>query len=148
MRRERSCSLLNICVRCLSSRQLTTLRPLNFKKRKDTGAVEILYTLEGEVLECATSNIFIVKDNVLITPASDILGGITRTIILELAEGNYKIEMRVVREAELRSADEVFITSSFKDVVPIAMIDDFPIANGAVGLVTKDLMARFAKYIS
>jgi len=75
MRRERSCSLLNICVRCLSSRQLTTLRPLNFKKRKDTGAVEILYTLEGEVLECATSNIFIVKDNVLITPATDIFWG-------------------------------------------------------------------------
>ena len=76
------------------------------------------------------------------------MGGITRTIILELAEGSYKIEQRKVLGEELESADEVFITSSFKDVVPIAMIDDFPIANGAVGLVTKDLMARFAKYIS
>ena len=118
------------------------------KKRKDTGAVEILYTLEGEVLECATSNVFLVKDSVLITPATDILGGITRKIVLELAEGNYKIEQRKVLEEELESADEVFITSSFKDVVPIVKIDDFSISNGGVGPVTKDFMQRFAKYIA
>lgn len=117
------------------------------KMRKEEEAVEILYMFEGEVLECATSNIFLVKDNVLITPATDILGGITRKIVLELADGNYKIEQRKVAEGELKSADEVFITSSFKDVVPIVKIDDFSISNGEVGPVTKDLMDKFAKYI-
>ena len=76
------------------------------------------------------------------------MGGITRTIILELAEGSYKIEQRKVLGEELESADEVFITSSFKDVVPIVKIDDFSIRNGGVGPVTKDLMQMFAKYIA
>lgn len=118
------------------------------KLRKEKGAVEILYIYEGAVLECATSNVFIVKDNILITPAEDILEGITRKIVMELAEGDYKIEKRKVLGEELKSADEVFITSSFKDIVPIIKIDDFSIADGIVGPVSRDLMAKFAKYIS
>lgn len=118
------------------------------KQRKEQDAVEILYVFEGEVLECATSNIFIVKDNILITPAANILEGITRKIVLELAEGSHKIEKRVVPKEGLESADEVFITSSFKDVVPIVKIDNFKISNGKVGSVTKDIIKKFAKYIA
>ncbi len=115
--------------------------------RKTEKAVEILYTYDGEVLECATSNVFIVKDKTLITPAENILKGITRKVILELAEGKYKIEERPVREEELKTADEVFITSSYKDIVPIVKIDDFEVAGGQVGPITKDLMGEFEKII-
>lgn len=116
--------------------------------RKEEKAVEILYVYDGEVLECATSNIFIVKNKTLITPSENVLGGITRKVVLELAEGKYKIEKRPVGEKELKTADEVFITSSFKDIVPVVKIDDFQVADGKVGPVTKDLMKEFAKVVN
>ena len=115
--------------------------------RKEQKAVEILYVYDGEILECATSNIFLVKNGKLITPSDGILGGITRKVILELAKasGQYEIEERLVYEDELKTADEIFITSSFKDVVPVVNIDDFEVGNGQVGPITKDLMQAFAK---
>lgn len=125
---------------------ITAVRLQNLKKKE--GAVEILYTHNGRVLECATSNIFLVKDNTLITPTAGVLEGITHKIVEELAVGNYKIEKRDVREDELKSADEVFITSSFKDVVPVSRINDFTIGGGKIGLVTKDIINKFAKYLT
>lgn len=113
--------------------------------RKTEKAVEILYTYDGEVLECATSNVFIVKNKTLITPAENILKGITRKVVLEIATGKYKIEERPVREEELKTADEIFITSSFKDIVPVVKIDDFEVAGGQVGPITKYLIGEFAK---
>ena len=124
---------------------ITAVNLQSFKKKQD--AVEILYTYAGEVLECATSNIFLVKNNTLITPEVDILEGVTRKIVLELAEKNYKVERRAVPESDLRLADEVFITSSFKDILSIVKIDDLAIGDGHVGQVTKNLMAGFAKYL-
>ncbi len=117
-----------------------------WKKRE--GALEILYTHEGKILECATSNIFLVKDGVIITPNKDILEGVTRKIVLELAEGKYKIEKREVVAEELDSADEIFITASFKDIVPIVKVDKKKVGNGEVGPVTKDIMDRYAKYLA
>jgi len=117
--------------------------------RKEEKAVEILYVNDGEVLECTTSNIFLVKNKTLITPAENILGGITKKVVLELAgKAGYEIEERIVYQDELKTADEIFITSSFKDVVPMVKIDDFEIADGKVGEITKDLMVKFAELIS
>jgi len=85
----------------------------------------------------------------LITPAENVLGGITKKVTLELAiEAGYNIEERIVYQDELKTADEVFITSSFKDIVPIVKIDDFQVADGKVGEVTKDLMVKFEAYIA
>lgn len=126
---------------------ITAVKLQNF--RKEEKAIEILYTYDGEVLECATSNIFLVKDNILITGAEEVLAGITRKVVLELAEkAGYEIEQRRVYEDELKAADEIFITSSFKDIVPIVKIDDFVVAGGQVGSITKDLMGRFAKVLN
>lgn len=118
----------------------------NFRKKEQ--AVEILYTYDGEILECATSNIFIVKNKTLITPAINVLKGITRKVVLELAGDKYKIEERPIQEEELKIADEIFITSSFKDIVPIVKVDNFAVANGQVGPITRDLMGEFAKIIN
>lgn len=124
------------------------IRAVNLQNwRKEEKAIEILYTYDREVLECATSNIFIVKDKTLITPAENILKGITRKVILELAQGKYHVEEMPILEEELKFADEVFITSSFKDIVPIVKIDDFEVANGKVGPITQELMKEFAKLI-
>ncbi len=132
------------------------IRAVNLQTfRKTEGAAEILYTYDGEVLECATSNVFIVKNNTLITPTENILKGITRKVVLELvgqisAKGGpaFGWEERPIREEELKTADEVFITSSFKDIVPVVKIDDFEVGTGQVGPVTRDLMEKFAKIIN
>lgn len=126
------------------------IRAVNLQNwRKEEKAVEILFTYDGEVLECATSNIFIVKNQTLITPAENVLLGITRKVVLELAqELGLKTEERVILEEELKTADEIFITSSFKDIVPIVKIDDFEVGKGQIGPITKDLMRKFASVIN
>lgn len=121
------------------------LRAVNLQNwRKEEKAVEVLYTYDGEVLECATSNVFIVKDGVVSTPAENILKGVTRKIVMELSAQKYTTEERIIEEGELNGADEVFITSSFKDIVPIVKIDDFEVGDGRPGPITKDLMSKFA----
>lgn len=125
------------------------IRAVNLQDwRKGEKAAEILYTYDGEILECSTSNVFIVKDKTLITPDENILKGITRKTVLELASAKYGMEERPVKESELKTADEVFITSSFKDIVPIVKVDDFEVGGGQVGSVTRDLMGAFAKIIN
>lgn len=125
------------------------IKAVNLQEFKKTeGALEILFVNDGEVLECATSNIVIVKDNTLITPSENVLGGITKKVVFELAEGKYQKEERPIEESELKTADEIFITSSFKDIVPIVKIDDFEVGGGVVGPVTKDLMGEFAKVLN
>lgn len=116
------------------------------KKRTDAGAIEILYTNNGRVLECATSNIFMVKNGTVYTPSADILPGITRKVTLELARQQYPVEERDISTDEFFDADEVFLTSSFKDIVPIVSVDLRAIGSGLPGPITKDLIRRFAEY--
>lgn len=115
------------------------LQPL----RKSSGAIEILFVSNGQVLECATSNAFAFIGDTLVTPNKNMLGGITRKVVLELAQGHYKVEERNLSVVELFSADEIFITSSYKDIVPIVIIDDKAVGHGKVGEKTKNLMALF-----
>ena len=121
--------------------------------KKEEGAIEVLYTYDGEVLECATSNICIVKDGKLVTPAENVLGGITLKAAFELAsEMGLETERRIIHESELREADEVFITSSFKDIVPVVKIDDFEVGKGEgkgkVGYVAEKLNLKFAELLN
>lgn len=116
------------------------------QKRKDAGAIEILYTHNDQVLECATSNVFIVKNDKLITPNTNVLRGITRKVVLELAQGVYETEETVIPLSTFLDADEIFITSSFKDIVPVVAIDGRIVGGGVPGPVTKDLAKRFAEY--
>lgn len=118
------------------------------EKKKKEGALEVLYIWDGKVFECATSNVFLVKNGIIITPDTNVLLGVTRKIVLKLSEKDYKIERREVSFQELKSADEVFITASFKDIVPVVKVDDFKIGDGSVGKITRDLMGKFAKYLS
>ena len=114
-------------------------------KMKQAGAAEAVYISDGNVLECTGSNIFCVRNSALVTPKDEMLHGITRNVTLELArEAGLTIEERALPLEELLAANEVFITSSFKDIVPLRSIDDTLIT--APGPISKDLMARFLKY--
>lgn len=117
------------------------------KKRKASKAIEILLVSNGEVLECSTSNIFMFKGKNLITAKKDVLPGITKKAVMDVAEKNFKIEERKISLDELLKADEIFITSSYKDIVPIVKIDKKRIGSGKVGENTKKLMFLFSELI-
>jgi branched-chain amino acid aminotransferase len=113
------------------------------EERKSRGALEVLYTWQGNVLECATSNFFIVKDGKIITPKEDILMGITRKAAMVAAGNHFPIEERAVSVDEMYAADEAFLTSSFKDVVPVVNVGGRAIADGKPGPVTREVMRLF-----
>ena len=117
------------------------------KERKRKNVFEVLFTYKDTVLEATTSNVFLFKNNILVTPEEDILEGITRSKVFELAHNNWKIEKRKVNVKELFSADEVFITASNKEVMPVVTIDSSTIADGKVGPNTKRLLMLYRDLI-
>ncbi len=117
------------------------------EEKKKKKALEIIYTHKGKALEASTSNFFIVKKGKLITPKENILLGITRNLVADLAKKNgFKIQEREIKISELFSADEVFLTASNKDIVPIVKVDGKKIADGKVGKATRDLMDIFKNF--
>lgn len=114
------------------------------------GAAEVLYHDKNLVLECSTSNIFIVSNGKLLTPRDNVLQGITRKVVIELARKNkIPVEERDVTMHELINADEVLITSSGKiKIAPIIQIDSKKIGNGKIGPVSGFMIQKFEELIS
>ena len=99
----------------------------------DAGAAESVLLRDGMLTEGSASNIFLVKDGVIVTPPKSnfILPGITYDVVIELARANQlPLEIRQVSEAELRAADELWLTSSTKEVLPISTLDGKPVGRG------------------
>ena len=111
------------------------------------GAEEaILLNERGFIAEGSMSNIFLVAGGMLLTPSeeSGILPGITREAVLELArELGVEATEGEISLADLLRADEAFLTSSVREVLPITSIDNKPVAQGSPGPVTKRLMAAY-----
>nr|MBI1231964.1 branched-chain amino acid aminotransferase [Cytophagales bacterium] len=104
------------------------------------GAEDVLYHHLGLVSESSRSNVFMVKDGLISTPATHILEGITRKKVMELAPD---IQERDVFFDEILEADEVFITSTTKRILPITQIGDKKIGDGNPGRHTRSLMQSF-----
>lgn len=118
------------------------------KEKRRKGATEILYTNNDEILECSTSNFFLVKDGKLITPKTGVLSGITRQITIALVKKlKLKIEERPIKLSELKTADEAFITATNKNILPIIKIDSLVVKNGKVGSITKQLVDKYEELI-
>jgi branched-chain amino acid aminotransferase len=116
------------------------------KKRNAFDA--IMLNSKGQVTEATTSNIWIVKDNELITAPirSGLLGGITRKSLIEIAkENNITISEKNFTVDELKGADECFLTSTTKMIVPITKVDDSNIMDGKPGKLTKELLSLYKK---
>ncbi len=125
---------------------ITAVKLQSEKKKKK--AAEILYVHNGKVLEATTSNFFIFKGDTLITPKDNILIGITRNFVIELAQkAEFQIEERPVLISELNEATEAFISATNKEILPIVKIDSTVIGNGQVGRHTTTLMEMFTHYI-
>lgn len=117
-------------------------------ERKKKEAIEILYLFHDYVLECATSNFFIVKGKTIITPKDSILLGTTRNFLLKLVAKDFAIQERDIHKNELSEADEAFITATNKEILPIVTIDTMRVGDGKIGKTTKKIMKKFATYIS
>ena len=99
----------------------------------------LLYNADNELTECGACNAYIVKDGVVITPPLDdqILPGITRLIALGVLnnDGSIPVEERIVTMDEVRNADEIWISSSSKEIAPVIELDGKPVGDGAPGPV-------------
>ncbi|PHR27447.1 MAG: amino acid aminotransferase [Desulfotalea sp.] len=115
------------------------------KDAQNQGALESIYVdQDGYLLEGTTSNIFTVRDGRLITPPCDrVLPGITRQVVIELAQRTMELIERPIHKDEIRLFDEVFITSSVKEVVPVTTIDTVTIGGGSIGPISQSIMKLF-----
>ncbi len=96
-----------------------------------------MYNAAGEITEGSAANAFVIKDGVATTPPLDnqVLPGITRRMLLDMIgkDGSIEIEERVVTMQEAREADEIWLTSSSKDVAPVIELDGKPVGSGHPG---------------
>ncbi len=120
---------------------------LALRAARAAGASEaLLEDARGFILEGSTSNVFAVIAGKLVTPpeSAAILPGITRARVLEVARtAGYEVELRAISRSEISRADEVFITSSIREVVPVVKIDGAPIGAGEPGPIARDLLRLY-----
>jgi len=117
------------------------------QQAKRANAIDALYVnQQSHVLEGTTTNFFVFRESKLITPKENILNGITRNVVLELAKNRFEIVEQPIYYNDLNSCDEAFITSSTKEIMPVVQIDDLQISNGKPGEKTQLLMHLFNNY--
>ena len=115
----------------------------------DAGATETILLRDGMLTEASASNVFVVKDGVVLAPPQDnlILLGITYDLLVRLArDGTVRLEIRPITEAELRGADEVWLSSSTKEVLAVTTLDGKPVGSGKPGAMFKRMHALFQEH--
>jgi len=115
----------------------------------DAGAVEVVLFRDGLLTEASASNVFAVRGGKLLAPPKNhlILPGITYDVVLELAAAKgIPIELRAIAEQEVRSADELWVTSSSKEVLAITTLDGKPVGNGRPGPLFRTVHQAFQDF--
>ena len=116
----------------------------------ESGAEEVILIRDGRVGEAAACNVFIATGGMLLTPPADwrILPGISREVVIELArrEG-IKIQERDITRAELGAADEIWLTSSTREVMPVAVLDGAPVGAGKPGKMFAKISTAFRRFV-
>lgn len=134
-------------------RDLPEVKSINYimgvwlqKKVQNQSASDVLYYRDGKISEFPRSNFFLVtKEGTLVTADKHILHGITRMKVLQLAKSICKVEERDISLADLRNAQEAFLTSTTKRILPVVQVDDFTIADGKPGSITRALAHGLAE---
>ena len=115
----------------------------------DAGAVEVVLFRDDFLTEASASNVFVVRGGKLLAPPKNhlILPGITYDVVLELAAAKgIPIELRAIAEQEVRSADELWVTSSSKEVLAITALDGKPVGNGRPGPLFRTVHQAFQEF--
>jgi len=108
----------------------------------------LLFNEKNELTEASSSNIFIIKAGVIATPLQDnqILPGITRRLVIDILtqEGDFTVEERIITMDEVRDADEIWLTSSSKEIMPVTMLDGKLVGDGQIGTVWSKAASLYA----
>jgi branched-chain amino acid aminotransferase len=114
------------------------------------GAFEgIMRNYRGELTECTTSNLFIVRGGAALTPplSAGLLPGITREFLFELGrDAGVTVREQTLRDEDLFAADEAFLTGTTRELIPITTVDERTIGSGRPGPVTMQLLDAFRRY--
>jgi branched-chain amino acid aminotransferase len=117
-------------------------------ERLPAGVQEGLMVAEdGAILEGLSSNFFAVRDGALRTEGERVLLGVTRSLVIEVASGLLPVVTTAVREDELASVSECFVTSVSREVLPVVRIDGVAIGGGVPGTVTRRVIAGFEELV-
>lgn len=114
-----------------------------------SSVMDAIMVRDGLVTEGTASNIFVIHNGVISTPPKSdcLLPGITRDLVIELALANgFKVEERDIKESELETADEVWLTSSTREIAPVVKINNQAIGNGVAGECWKKIIRIYQAY--
>jgi D-alanine transaminase len=115
----------------------------------DAGAVEVVLFREGYLTEASASNVFVVRKGVVLAPPKNhlVLPGITYDVVLELLAANGMAhEVREIPEQEVKTADEIWVTSSTKEVLAVTTLDAKPVGNGKPGPVFRRVHQLYQEF--
>jgi D-alanine transaminase len=111
--------------------------------------VEAVLFRDGYLTEASASNVFVVRNGVLLAPPKNhlVLPGITYDVVLELAAANgIPCEVREISEQEVRTADEIWVTSSTKEVLAVATLDEKQVGGGKPGPLFRRMHALYQDF--
>ena len=135
-------------------RELPHIKSLNYMNairlehhRKEEGVDDLLYYSSDGITELPRNNFYAFVGDSLMTAEENVLHGVTRKVVLGLAENEFSAERRKIAFEEIPSFVEAFTTSTTKGIMPITEIDGKPVGNGNVGDKTKRLMSAFGEYV-
>ena len=111
------------------------------------GALDVLYYSDGVISEAATASFYVVRDGRVLAPKEGVLWGTVGTYVLELAAQYYEVVYDDITLEDAYSADEAFLTSSVRDVVPITRLDDRLVGEGRIGPITRHLMTLYREQV-
>ena len=129
----------------------TNLLPnvLLHQKARSQGASEAILIRNGFAIEGSQSNLYIVKNDIVTTPPKSryMLGGITRDIVIELCEQNKIIcREKDISEDELHNADEIWLSSSTREILPILTLNQHAVGKGVPGIVWQQIIQLYQEY--
>jgi D-alanine transaminase len=124
---------------------------LHYQHGHERGYQEtLLFNADDELTEAAACNVFVVKDGVVATPLLDHqkLPGITRYMLLDILRrhSDIPVQERVIPRSEVDAADEIWLTSSSKEVAPVVAIEDRPVGSGDIGDLWLRAQELFAQH--
>ena len=115
----------------------------------DVDAAETILFRDGRLTEASSSNVFIVRNGVVLTPPKDnlVLPGITYDVVLDIARAReFEVEVCDVTEADVRSAEEIWLTSSTKEVLAVTTLDGKPVGDGRPGPLFRRMHALYQQF--
>ena len=126
---------------------LNAIKMLKEMKKKD--ALDILYYNDNFITETSRANFFIIDhDDIIYTAKDNVLKGVTRQKIIQLAKNHYKVKEKNISIEDLNKAKEAFITSTTKEVMPVVNVDNNIVGKGIPGTITKHLMKLFKEFVA